>query len=245
MIGPHVPEEERIMKPQKQNTQAGSKTFGALLLTALFATVLAPSASGSTIAVQSYSMYNGGTGTYNYQDTIYSNCVAGDCDITGAPLSGGTGKLTDGVFSTVDWSAGPPEAWVGWETTETNGLNPLVTFFFSGTPTINSVSVWFDNTLDFGLVGAPASISVNGTNYTGIPQNTYGAQGFTISGLDITGSSVNVQFFQSDPWIMIGQVTFAGTTSTVPEPAASTLITTGLLGLVGLASLRRWRASSR
>jgi hypothetical protein len=236
------------MKPQKQNSQAG-KTFGGLLLSALFATVLAPSASvrasASTIAVQSYSMFNGGTGEFNYQDTIYSNCVAGDCDITGAPLSGGTGKLTDGLFSTVDWTAGPPEAWVGWETPETNGLNPLVTFYFSGTPTVNSVSVWFDNTLDLGLVGAPASISINGTNYTGIPQNTYGAQGFTVSGLDITGSSINVQFFQSDPWIMIGQVTFTGTTSTVPEPAASTLIATALLGIVGLASLRRWRASSR
>jgi hypothetical protein len=204
----------------------------------LFLTLLCPLVAGaSTIPVSSYSMFNGGTGAFNYQDTTYLPCPAGDCDTTGAPLSGGTGKLTDGVSPTTDWTAGNPEPWVGWATNQTNGLDPTVTFFFSGLPTISSVTVWFDNTLGGGGVSAPGSISVDGTNYTGIPQSTPGAQDFTINGLNITSSSVDMQFFQTNEWIMIGEVTFNGTNSTppVPEPGTLVLFGSGLISLAGLA----------
>src|ERR1700686_638634 len=136
-----------------------------------FLTILCPLvAAASTIPVASYSMFNGGTGSFDYRDTTYLPCPASNCDMTGAPLSGGTGKLTDGISPTTDWTAGGSEPWVGWAASEMNGANPLVTFFFSGLPTINSVTVWFDNTLSGG-VSAPSSISIDGTNYTGIPQS--------------------------------------------------------------------------
>jgi hypothetical protein len=185
--------------------------------------------------VASYSMFNGGTGAFDYRDTSYVPCPANSCDTTGAFLTGGTGKLTDGVLPSVDWSAGEPEGWVGWENQETNGSNPTVTFFFSGTPTINSITVWFDNTLGGGGVGAPGSISVNGTNYDSIPQSIGGPQAFTINGLNITGTSVDMQFFQTDPWIMIGEVTFNGTSAPpVPEPGTLVLFGSGLISVLSL-----------
>jgi len=193
-------------------------------------------AVGSVIPVVSYSMNNGGTGSFDYRDTSYLPCPANNCSTTGAALSGGTGKLTDGVQPTVDWSVGPPEGWVGWSESELNGTNPMVNFILSGTPIINSIVVWFDNTLGGGGVGAPASISVNGTSFTGIPQSVAGPQAFTISGLNITSNNIAVQFFQgSNPWVMIGEVTFNSAASAVPEPVSPLLM---LIGLTALLLLR-------
>jgi len=43
--------------------------------------------------------------------------------------------------------------------------------------------------------------------------------GYTLSDLNITGNSVEVEFFQTDIWMMIGEVAFEGTSAPVPEPA--------------------------
>ena len=89
-------------------------------------------AVASPLTVQTYSMFNSGTGEFNYQDSIYTPCTGDDCNTTGALLSGGTGKLTDGVESSVDWNvAGNPEPWDGWFIGETNGSDPVVTFNFA------------------------------------------------------------------------------------------------------------------
>jgi hypothetical protein len=189
------------------------------------------------IPVASYSMYNGGVGSYDYWDTTYLPCPINSCNTTGSFLSGGTGQLTNGVDSTRDWNLGYPEQWVGWYEGETNGANPLVTFYFSGPVTVHSIDVWFDNTLGLGGVGAPSQILVDGSPYVP-PQNTYGPQGFTISGLDLTGNSVNVQFDQGpQPWVFIGQVTFNGT---VPEPGTMLLLAVGMLGLLGGMAKRQF-----
>jgi len=191
-----------------------------------FLVLIAPvSMLAAPLTVTSYSMPNGGTGTYIYQDTTYSNCPGSDCTSTGAALSGGTGKLTDGVLPSVDWDSGVnPTSWVGWSNAETNGANPTVTFNFASSVTVNSASIWFDNTLGYGGVDAPASVSIDGVNYVVTPSNVSGPQSFTVSGLNLTGSSINMQFFQgADQWIMIGEVAFNGSsTSSTPTPEPST-----------------------
>lgn len=180
------------------------------------------------LPVTSYSMFNGGASTYDYRDTSYLPCPLNNCDTTGALLTGGTGKLTDGVIPTIDWTAGNPEGWVGWDNEETNGSNPVVTFNFGALDTIHSISVWYDSTFS-GAEASPGEILVNGMPF--FPPQTQSNTGptlFTITGLNITGSSVNVQFDQPSfaNWIMIGEVTFSGTTpvSAVPEPSPVLLL---------------------
>ena len=211
--------------------------FGAFIVGLVPSFMLA-----TPLSVASYSMPNGGTGSYVYQDINYSNCPASDCTTTGAALSGGTGRLTNGVIPTTDWNVGSNSAgWIGWESGETNGANPAVTFNFAGPSTINSISIWYDNSLGTGGVTEPASASIDGSNYAFAPNTVEGPQNVTLSGLNISGGSVSVQFFQgADEWIMIGQVSFNGTsgTSAVPEPGTDCLIGGLLAGMLALKGRR-------
>ncbi len=206
-----------------------------LIVGLIFIALLPVSGLAAALTVTSYSMPNGGTGAYVYQDTTYSNCPASDCTTTGALLSGGKGRLTNGVIPTTDWNIGSNSAgWIGWDSGETNGFDPAVTFNLAGSSTINSVSIWYDNSLGLGGVTEPSSVIIDGTRYAFTPDSVEGPQNFTVSGLDLTGSSANLQFFQgTEEWIMIGQVTFNGTAgggpSTTPEPTTIFLMGGGLL----------------
>jgi len=201
--------------------------------------VLTAWASATQLTVSTYSMYNGGTGSYDYRDFTYVPCN-GVCDVTSAPLSGGTGKLTDGVTPALSWyQYGWWTPWVGWYTPYTNETNPIVTFNFGHTVTINSVTVWVDNTIGYGGVYLPQGFSVDG-NYFAIPFDNVdpNPRAYTLSGLNITADSADVQFFQYPGyWIMVGEVTFNGT-SAVPEPATMTLAVSG----VALAWWKRRKA---
>ena len=110
----------------------------------------AASAGAAPLMVSSYSMFNGATGSFDYRDFTYTPCN-GVCDVTGASLSGGVGKLTDGVSPALSWyQYGEFTPWVGWDVNQTNGLDPAVTFNFPGVEHINSVTVWVDNTIGYG-----------------------------------------------------------------------------------------------
>lgn len=211
----------------------------ALTVAIALSTVLATAnVSAAPLVVTSYAMPNGATGSFNYRDFNYTNCLA-NCNVTGAALSGGTGKLTDGVSPVQDWSQqGQLTQWVGWDSNQ-QPANPTITFFFGSSVDIDSVTLWLSNTRSGG-VGQPASISVGGTNHVIAADNVNVApHAYTISGLNLSGSSVAVQLFQAPgfSWVMAAEVSFDGTSATsVPLPGSVALLG---LGLVGMAIVRR------
>jgi hypothetical protein len=211
------------------------------LVVVLLIVVIAPlPVLAGPLTVTSYSMLNGATGSFNYRDFTYVPCNG--CNVTGAALSGGTGKLTDGVSPLTSWNQqGQLTQWVGWNAAA--GLaNPTVTFYFSGTVHIDSVTVWVDNTLGQGGVYLPSSVSINGNSFAIAPDNVNPSpRAYTFSGLNITGNSVNTRFFQTTgwAWIMVGEVSFSDDTQHgVPEP--STLLLLGIsLGVIGVTARSR------
>lgn len=212
---------------------------------ALCAAVLAPwSVSAAPVNPTSYSMPNGdgqaSGGSVNYWDRNYTG--AGSTTTDGAALSGGLGKLTDGVISTTQWDlvsngAGTGE-YVGWYAVHT--LNPLITFSFSGNPTIDSISIQMDNS-GVGGVFAPQSILIDGVNssFTAPAAGTVGSVSFT--GLGLTGNSHTIQFNQfQGTWTFVSEISFddGRTVSAVPEPETYAMMLAGL-GLLGFAARRR------
>ena len=124
--------------------------------------------SAGQLTVTSYDMNNGcGNscgGTYNYWDGNYNG--SGSSTVSNAPLSGGTGALTDGVIATQPWYDVSNEAgtgqYVGWQT---NYFTPNITFHFAKSDTITSVDLYVDNTGVGGVI-APSTITIDGTTYT-------------------------------------------------------------------------------
>ena len=217
------------------NTPKGTNMkFGKSLATSLF--VLASAASfASPLTVSSYEMNNGATGSYNYLDFDYLPCTSNSCNTTGAPLSGGTGKLTDGISPSLSWfESGQATPWVGWDKLQSQA-NPVVKFNFGSTVSIDSITVWVDNTPRVSTVYHPASISVDGINYP-IPFDSVvqGPRAYTFSNLNVTGSSVELQFFHQSAtnieWLMVGEVSFYS--RAVPVPPSLALVSVGLLGMV-------------
>ena len=205
----------------------------ALLVTA------AGSASAAPLTVQSYAMNNGAHGSFNYRDFTYLPC-AGVCNTTNAALSGGTGKLTDGVSPALSWyQYGENTPWVGWDTSQ-GQLNPTVTFNFASMVTIQSVTIWVDDSLGAGGVQLPASVTIGATNHVITPDGINAPpRAYTFSGLGLTGSSVSLQFFHTPgfQWLMVGEVSFDGGTA-IPEPVSLALLGTGFAAL-GLIRRRR------
>src|SRR5664279_2045773 len=136
-----------------------SQVFAASLLA--FVLLVTLSAGAASLPVTSYSMYNGAHSSFDYRDFTYVSCNS-VCDVTGAALSGGTGKLTDGVSPSLSWyQYGESTPWVGWDYTQLNGLNPTVRFFFGSTVTISSVTVWVDNSIAAGGVYMPSGVPIS------------------------------------------------------------------------------------
>ena len=202
-------------------------------------------ASAGTLVVSSYNMINGNGqavgGEFNYWDGTYNGTGAKTTD--NAPLSGGTGALTNGVIATDIWSnvsndSGTGE-YVGWYTPVSG--NPVITFHFAGNPTVDDVELYVDNS-DIGGVGAPGSITIDGTNYNPVVTaiSTY-AEELTVSGLSLPGNGITVQPIAGiEPWIFVSEVQFSG----VPEPATWTLLLVGLVGLGAAMRTRRGQRSS-
>lgn len=224
------------------------KAAAVAVVAATVAMTMAAPAMAAAVAATGYDMPNGDgqahLGTWNYWDRNYTG--VGSTTTDGAPLSGGQGKLTDGFVSVSPWytvsnvaGTGDYVGWVG-----TSAADPTVTFHFAGSPTINDIKIQLDNT-GVGGVFAPSAIWVDGINRPFVAP-TFGTVGIVdLSGLNLTGGSHDVQFFQiggvgSQTWVFVSEVMFAS--AGVPEPATWALMLAGF-GLAGAALRRRPRTS--
>jgi hypothetical protein len=215
---------------------------------ALAAMAVAGSAGAAAVAPSSYSMANGSGvangGQFNYWDANYSGSGATTTD--GAALSGGLGDLTDGVIAADNWfdventaGSGP---YVGWRSALTP--NPVVTFFFGAPVDIDLIRVHADDSGGAGGVNLPSSVLITwagGSLSVAVvdpdPASTAPAW-LDFGGLGIGQvSSLSLQFFNSNEWVFIDEVSFANGGNAVPLPA-----TLGLV-LLGLAAARQRRGA--
>jgi hypothetical protein len=163
----------------------------------------------------SYSMPNGGSGTYQYFDQTYDG--TGDLTTPCAALSGGTGDLTDDIIATANWNASgqtSSDPYVGWWTQDTGCSNPSITFNFDTKSSFESVTLYLDDS-DAGGVSPPtnASITVGANSPVDCPiSNPAGTVPFSVE-CDLGGSigdQVTVVLTHGTAWIMLSEVQFDG-----------------------------------
>jgi PEP-CTERM motif len=222
------------------------KVLTAATLRTAFALAATGAHAASLLTVSSYAMPNGDgqahSGSYNYWDATYSNCVASNCTtdgLSGSNLSGGLGKLTDGVIATQPWydvsnDAGTGQ-YVGWL------QSPTIDFNFAGSVTVGEIKLYVDNS-HIGGVTAPDSVVVDGTTYLNPAWASASApQIIDITGLHLTGGSVTVTLHDPTYWVFLSEAQFYSTT--VPEPSTWIMMTLGFAGL-GFAAIRARRGGA-
>jgi hypothetical protein len=200
---------------------------GALLIGTFTETVTA-----AAVTPTEYTMQNGQSGNYVYRDTTYLPCPSGSCDTSLAFLSGGTGRLTDGLLTPSSWyesgeSWGSPTPWIGWD-----AIDPLITFIFAGAPAISRVGLYLDNTPGNGDVRLPGSVDIGGINYTVTADASWGARWLYFDIPNTVSNSLEVKLNRDNGnWIMLGEVSFETAASPAPEPATTTMIGVGILAI--------------
>lgn len=143
-------------------------------------------------------------------------------------------ELLDGFIMTNGWgnsvmtvdNAGP---YVGWNTS-----NPQITFYFSNTVNLDSLTLFADDANGVAGVFIPNSvdISMGGVTLSNLaitnpPEANPVALNF--SNLGLSGTSLTLNVVGSGQWTMLSEVQFFGT-STVPIPSTIYLILAGSIG---------------
>ncbi|MBJ6727404.1 PEP-CTERM sorting domain-containing protein [Geomesophilobacter sediminis] len=223
----------------------------------------------------SYDMMNGSGvargGEYNYWDATYSvnGAIPANATVDGAQLSGGSGKLTDGVIADQSHS---------WEWTDTSGVghtdqnllgtgpyvgwtwgNPTITFHFGQKVNINDITFYVDNPGNDiyghprGGVAAPNSIVIGSNTYdTNKPSTGQGPMAIDIkvglSDIDQLVVTLNRDIAQDKFWLFMSEVTFddglSDPAAAVPEPSTVVLVAAGLAGLA-MVQWRKRKAAAR
>jgi hypothetical protein len=206
----------------------------------------ASSAWAVAVTPLSYDLPNGDGqahgGSFNYWDKAYTG--SGDPTADRAALSGGHGDLTDGVIATQNWfnvenneGTGP---YVGWR-----DLDPTIVFHFGESLRFSSITLHADDADGAGGVFAPGGITVGGTTYTFADPAGSAPNTFTIGGLDLIGSDLQVTVHRrfDSAWTFVSEVTF--TASPVPEPGTLALAVGGIGVLAGRRHLLKARGNGR
>jgi len=221
-----------------------TKSITRTLLSAAALVVATAGAHAAQVGVSSYDMSNGDGqahgGSFNYWDTPYSGTAsAGATTIDGLytnNLSGGLGKLTDGVIATQSWYAVSNNAgtgpYVGWLAPNTVSI----TFHFASVVDIDEVKLFVDNS-NVGGVSAPNSVSIGSATFANSLYLTPSQPTvLDFSGLGLHSDSVTVSMNYANAWIFLSEAQFF--TSSVPEAGNAAMLLGGL-GLLGLIARRR------
>jgi hypothetical protein len=228
-------------RPPSKNMQTNHKVLSLALL-ALSATL----SQAAQLGVVSYDMPNGDgqahNGTYNYWDAGYTGSGATITDgLSGSVLSGGTGKLVDGLISTQPWydvsnSAGTGQ-YVGWVAPNV----AAITFHFASTVLLDEIKLYVDNS-HVGGVYAPDAVFVDGVSYANPSWSQASPpQLIDLTGLNLHGTSVTVtlhNFYDVVNWVFLSEAQFFGSASPVPE-ASSLAMMLGGVSLLSLLARRR------
>ena len=209
--------------------------------------LLAPCLVAVPLVPSSYDMRNGETGGFSYHDGSYDG--SGDATVDGALLTGGSGELTDGVISPVNW-INDINPWVGWVS-----FDPTITFRFDTTVFISAMSLHVDDADGLGAVSPPNSVIVtDGVGVFEFPViDPAGSLPFWIdlNNLNLLGNYLDVTITrrvdldgadECSPcqWVFMDEVTFFGEEVTDPVPEPSTwLLMAGGLTFLGWARRRR------
>lgn len=213
-------------------------------------------AHASLIHVNAYSMVNGNTGSYSYHDDNYSG--SGNPLQDGSFLSGGTGKLTDGVIANDLWCNTESTEVCGKIGTDINGLYvgwlrkaPTITFSFDPGTRIDRVVIYADdsefsrttNTVEagafsFGGVEAPSTARIFELGQTFNLGNVAngGPNRYILDFNAITTSTLTMNLTGLSPWIFVSEIQFEDTTLAVEAnaPATATIFAFALAILVRL-----------
>jgi hypothetical protein len=233
-------------------------------LTAFAATCamcLAP-ANAATVMPCNYEMLNGestSSGRDHFWDTIYNGLGDPMADLS--LLSGGMGKLTDGVIGAANWFV-DAEPYVGWRR-----VDPTIRFRFNGKVTVDTVTLYVDDSngklpgdepteFSGGVFPPSAVVLMQGTksltfdNFATNPAHTPLTLDLPTGGW--AGNLIDVKLVRAgpppglgyQPWVFLSEALFTRsgappipTPVPIPTPAALW----GGMALFGLATL--WSAS--